>query len=62
MSSNHVFVLNDWKFETDRHGNLYCSGVLPNNRVWETTQIIRLYTLEDRYEVTTRNHTYHLYW
>jgi hypothetical protein len=60
MSGPHI--LHNWAFDFTRAGSLYCSGTLANNRVWETTQILELITMEDHYQVRTRNSTYLLYW
>ena len=60
MSGPHI--LHDWSFEFSRAGGMYCVGRIANNRVWETTQVLSLITLDDHYQVTTRNTTYLLYW
>jgi len=55
-------VLYNWKFETSSLGSLYLSGDLWNGKHWETSDVWKLETLDDRYRVTTKNSVYELYW
>ena len=57
-----VYTLYNWKFETNRHGYLFCVGDLDNGRGWETSSIVSLSTMRDGYEVVTQHSVYFLPW
>ena len=55
-------ILYDWRFENSRNGAMYLTGYLAGGKAWETSDVWKLTTKADHYEVTTMRSVYRLYW